>query len=164
MHPPISFGFEMKGGDLGWGYKATAEMSNFFDCGCHCHHHHCWQCNGYVSQRVINKHAGCRESSWLMNHKQRNSFTTATAAIDDRILPYNQWLAFSFYQKSLAFRLDSGSSWLDGVNGILMQQEPNSPKQDYWNWRAIASLANTLLTVVEPVPKPLLSCMLLLHL
>jgi hypothetical protein len=29
--------------------------------------------------------------------------------------------------------LDSGSSWLDGVNGILMQQEPNSPKQDYWN-------------------------------
>jgi hypothetical protein len=29
--------------------------------------------------------------------------------------------------------LDSGSSWSDGVNGILMQQEPNSPKQDYWN-------------------------------
>jgi hypothetical protein len=29
--------------------------------------------------------------------------------------------------------LDSGSSWLDGVNGILMQQEPDSPKQDYWN-------------------------------
>jgi hypothetical protein len=28
---------------------------------------------------------------------------------------------------------DSGSSWLDGVNGILMQQEPNLPKQDYWN-------------------------------
>jgi hypothetical protein len=26
--------------------------------------------------------------------------------------------------------LDSGSSWLDGVNGILMQQEPNLPKQD----------------------------------
>jgi hypothetical protein len=24
--------------------------------------------------------------------------------------------------------LDSGSSWLDGVNGILMQQEPNLPK------------------------------------
>jgi hypothetical protein len=39
---------------------------------------------------------------------------------------------------------------LDGVNGILMQQEPNSPKQDYWNRRAIASLANTLITVVEP--------------
>jgi hypothetical protein len=29
--------------------------------------------------------------------------------------------------------LDSGSSWLDGVNGILMQQEPDSLKQDYWN-------------------------------
>ena len=46
------------------------------------------------------------------------------------------------YQKSLDSRLDSGSSWLDGVNSILMQQEPNSPKQDYWNRRAIASLAN----------------------
>jgi hypothetical protein len=43
---------------------------------------------------------------------------------------------------------------LDGVNVILMQQEPNSPKQDYWNRRAIASLANTLITVVEPVPTP----------
>jgi hypothetical protein len=60
--------------------------------------------------------------------------------------------------------LDSGSSWLDGVNGILMQQEPNSPKQDYWNRRAIASLANTLITVMEPVPTPLLSSMLLLQL
>jgi hypothetical protein len=60
--------------------------------------------------------------------------------------------------------LDSGSSWLDGVNGILMQQEPNLPKQDYWNQRAIASLANTLITVVEPVPMPLLSSMLLLQL
>jgi hypothetical protein len=60
--------------------------------------------------------------------------------------------------------LDSGSSWLDGVNGILMQQEPNSPKQDYWNQRAIASLANTLITVMEPVPMPLLSSMLLLQL
>jgi hypothetical protein len=60
--------------------------------------------------------------------------------------------------------LDSGSSWLDGVNGILMQQEPNSPKQDYWNQRAIASLANTLITVIEPVPMPLLSSMLLLQL
>jgi hypothetical protein len=60
--------------------------------------------------------------------------------------------------------LDSGSSWLDGVNGILMQQEPDSPKQDYWNRRAIASLANTLITVVEPVPTPLLSSMLLLQL
>jgi hypothetical protein len=59
---------------------------------------------------------------------------------------------------------DSGSSWLDGVNGILMQQEPNSPKQDNWNRRAIASLANTLITVVEPVPMPLLSSMLLLQL
>jgi hypothetical protein len=68
------------------------------------------------------------------------------------------------YQKSLDFRLDSGSTWLDGVNGILMQQEPNSPKQDYWNQRAIASLANTLITVVEPVPTPLLSSMLLLQL
>jgi hypothetical protein len=29
------------------------------------------------------------------------------------------------------------------VNGILMQQEPNLLKQDYWNRRAIASLANT---------------------
>jgi hypothetical protein len=37
---------------------------------------------------------------------------------------------------------------LDGVNGILMQQEPNLPKQDYWNRRAIASLANTLFTVM----------------
>jgi hypothetical protein len=62
------------------------------------------------------------------------------------------------YQKSLDFRLDSGSSWLDGVNGILMQQEPNSPKQDYWNQRAIASLANTLFTVMEPVPQ--LYCLL----
>jgi hypothetical protein len=53
---------------------------------------------------------------------------------------------------------------LGGVNGILMQQEPNSPKQDYWNQRAIASLANTLITVVEPVPTPLLSSMLLLQL
>jgi hypothetical protein len=26
------------------------------------------------------------------------------------------------YQKSLDFRLDSGSTWLDGVNRILMQQ------------------------------------------
>jgi hypothetical protein len=43
---------------------------------------------------------------------------------------------------------------LDGVNGILMQQEPDSPTQDYWNRRAIASLANTLITVVEPVPMP----------
>jgi hypothetical protein len=60
--------------------------------------------------------------------------------------------------------LDSGSSWLDGVNGILMQQEPDLPKQDYWNWRAIASLANTLITVMEPVPMPLLSSMLLLQL
>jgi hypothetical protein len=68
------------------------------------------------------------------------------------------------YQKSLDFRLDSGSSWLDGVNHTLMQQEPNLPKQDYWNWRAIASLANTLITVVEPVPMPLLSSMLLLQL
>jgi hypothetical protein len=64
------------------------------------------------------------------------------------------WL---IYQKSLDIRLDSGSSWFDGVNGILMQQEPNLPKQDYWNRRAIASLANTLFTVVEPVPMPLLS-------
>jgi hypothetical protein len=53
---------------------------------------------------------------------------------------------------------------LDDVNGILMQQEPNLPKQDYWNRRAIASLANTLMTVVEPVPMPLLSSMLLLQL
>jgi hypothetical protein len=60
--------------------------------------------------------------------------------------------------------LDSGSSWLGGVNGILMQQEPDSPKQDYWNRRAIASLANTLITVVEPVPTPLLSSMPLLQL
>jgi hypothetical protein len=60
--------------------------------------------------------------------------------------------------------LDSGSSWLDGVNGILMQQEPDSPKQDYWNRRAIASLANTLITVMEPVPMPLLSSMPLLQL
>jgi hypothetical protein len=42
---------------------------------------------------------------------------------------------------------------LDGVNSILKQQEPNLPKQDYSNRRAIASLANTLITVVEPVPK-----------
>jgi hypothetical protein len=60
--------------------------------------------------------------------------------------------------------LDSGSSWSDSVNGILMQQEPNSPKQDYWNRRAIASLANTLITVVKPVPTPLPSSMLLLQL
>jgi hypothetical protein len=60
--------------------------------------------------------------------------------------------------------LDSGSSWLDGVNGILMQQEPDLAKQDYWNRRAIASLANTLITVMEPVPTPLLSSMLLLQL
>jgi hypothetical protein len=53
---------------------------------------------------------------------------------------------------------------LDGVNGILMQQEPNLLKQDYWNQRAIASLANTLITVVDPVPMPLLSSMLLLQL
>jgi hypothetical protein len=53
---------------------------------------------------------------------------------------------------------------LDGVNGILMQQEPILPKQDDWNQRAIASLANTLITVVEPVPMPLLSSMLLLQL
>jgi hypothetical protein len=53
---------------------------------------------------------------------------------------------------------------LDGVNGILMQQEPNLPKQDNLNRRAIASLANTLITVVEPVPTPLLSSMLLLQL
>jgi hypothetical protein len=66
----------------------------------------------------------------------------------------------SIWQKSPNLGLDSGSSWLDGVNGILMQQEPNLPKQDYWNWRAIASLANTLFTV----PMPLLSSMLLLHL
>jgi hypothetical protein len=45
-----------------------------------------------------------------------------------------------------------------------MQQELNLPKQDYWNRRAIASLANTIFTVVEPVPTPLLSSMLLLQL
>jgi hypothetical protein len=72
--------------------------------------------------------------------------------------------SFQSYQKSLDFRLDSGSSWLDGVNGILMQQELNLPNQHYWNERAIASLANTLITVVEPVPMPLLSSMLLLQL
>jgi hypothetical protein len=44
---------------------------------------------------------------------------------------------------------------LDGVNGILMQQEPDLLKQDYWNRRAIASLANTFITVMEPVPMPL---------
>jgi hypothetical protein len=53
---------------------------------------------------------------------------------------------------------------LDGVNGILMQQEPNLLKQDNWNRWAIASLANTLITVMEPVPMPLLSSMLLLQL
>jgi hypothetical protein len=53
---------------------------------------------------------------------------------------------------------------LDGVNGILMQQELHSPKQDYWNQRAIASLANTLIKVMEPVPIPLLPSMLLLQL
>jgi hypothetical protein len=52
---------------------------------------------------------------------------------------------------------------LDGVNGILMQQELNSPKQDYWNRRAIASLTNTFITVMEPVPMSLLSSMLLLQ-
>jgi hypothetical protein len=45
-----------------------------------------------------------------------------------------------------------------------MQQELNLLKQDYWNQRAIASLANNLITVVEPVPMPLLSSMLLLQL
>jgi hypothetical protein len=69
-----------------------------------------------------------------------------------------------FIRNLLTSGLDSGSSWLDGVNGILMQQEPDLPKQDYWNRRAIASLANTLITVVEPVPTPLLSSMLLLQL
>jgi hypothetical protein len=55
-----------------------------------------------------------------------------------------KWLFHNHpYQKSLDFRLDSGSSWLDCVNGILMQQEPNLLKQDYWNQKAIASLANT---------------------
>jgi hypothetical protein len=53
---------------------------------------------------------------------------------------------------------------LNGVDGILMQQEPNSPKQDYWNQRAITFLANTLIAVMEPVPMPLLSSMLLLQL
>jgi hypothetical protein len=46
----------------------------------------------------------------------------------------------------------------------MMQQEPDSLKQDYWNRRAIASLANTLITGMEPVPMPLLSSMLLLQL
>jgi hypothetical protein len=27
----------------------------------------------------------------------------------------------------------AGGSWFDGVNGTLMQQEPDSLKQDYWN-------------------------------
>jgi hypothetical protein len=45
-----------------------------------------------------------------------------------------------------------------------MQQEPNLLEQDYWNQRAIASLANTLITVMEPVPTTLLSSMLLLQL
>jgi hypothetical protein len=45
-----------------------------------------------------------------------------------------------------------------------MQQELNLLKQDYWNQRTIASLANTLIIVVEPVPMPLLSSMLLLQL
>jgi hypothetical protein len=44
------------------------------------------------------------------------------------------------YQKSLDIRLDSGSTWLDGVNGILMQQEPNLSKQDYWNRSALLPL------------------------
>jgi hypothetical protein len=70
--------------------------------------------------------------------------------------------ATAVLQKSLDFRLDSDSSWLDGVNAILKQEEPNLPKQDYGNPRAIASLANALITVMEPVPTPLLSSMLLL--
>jgi hypothetical protein len=74
------------------------------------------------------------------------------------------WVDAAFVRNLPTSGLDSGSSWLDGVNGILMQQEPDSPKQDYWNRRAIASLANTLITVVEPVPTPLLSSMLLLQL
>jgi hypothetical protein len=41
--------------------------------------------------------------------------------------------------------------------------KPNLPKQDYWNQRAIAFLANTLFTVMEPVTMPLLSSMLLLQ-
>jgi hypothetical protein len=53
---------------------------------------------------------------------------------------------------------------MDGVNGILMQQELDLLKQDYWNQRAIPSLANTLITVMEPVPTPLLSSMLMLQL
>jgi hypothetical protein len=73
---------------------------------------------------------------------------------------HHRSLVWKCIRNLLTSGLDSGSSWLDGVNGILMQQEPNSPKQDYWNWRAIASLANTLITVVEPVPMPLLSSML----
>jgi hypothetical protein len=101
-----------------------------------------------------------------------------TRAPQNRSISFSHWLlallppwssrwSYSvtrLYQKYLDFRLDSCSSWLDGVNGILMQQEPNSPKQDFWNQRAIASLANTLFTVVEPVPTPLLSSMLLLQL
>jgi hypothetical protein len=74
------------------------------------------------------------------------------------------WFYDKVIRNLLTSGLDSGSSWLDGVNGILMQQEPNLLKQDYWNRRAIASFANTLITVVEPVPMPLLSSMLLLQL
>jgi hypothetical protein len=106
---------------------------------------------------------------------QDNVFWTPTQPWLDRPWHYQDYLwwvhgilqaihGWPSYQKSLDFRLDSGSSWLDGVNSILMQQEPNLPKQDYWNQRAIASLANTLITVVEPVPMPLLSSMLLLQL
>jgi hypothetical protein len=86
----------------------------------------------------------------------------------DALCPHFAWLPPNIIKKTIrnlpTSGLDSGSSWLDGVNGILMQQELDSPKQDYWNRRAIASLANTLITVVEPVPMPLLSSMLLLQL
>jgi hypothetical protein len=80
------------------------------------------------------------------------------------VTAFCSWFDIPSNRNLLTSGLYSGSSWSDGVNGILMQQEPNLPKQDYWNRRAIASLANTLITVVEPVPMPLLSSMLLLQL
>jgi hypothetical protein len=46
---------------------------------------------------------------------------------DGTVLPFDRG------QAKLLTASDSGSSWSDGVNVILMQQEPNSPKQDYWN-------------------------------
>ena len=74
---------------------------------------------------------------WDMN---QDSYASNIEQETNREIPV---LSSSGQSETINELTEIASSCLDGVNGILMQQEPNSPKQDYWNQRAIASLANS---------------------